>query len=46
MAEVDERIREHLAAQNAAKAAEAAGCSGPARAEDLLLDDEPITLSD
>ena len=44
MAEVDERIREHLAAQNEAKAAEAAGSHLPA--EDLLLDDEPITLSD
>ena len=30
MAEVDERIREHLAAQNAAKAAEAGGRAGPA----------------
>jgi len=45
MAEVDERIREHLAAQNAATAAEAAGEHLPPT-EDLLLDDEPITLSD
>ena len=45
MAEVDERIREHLADQNAAKAAEAAGEHLPV-SEDLLLDDEPITLSD
>ena len=44
MAEVDERIREHLAAQNEAKAAEAASSHLPT--EDLLLDDEPITLSD
>jgi len=44
MAEVDERIREHLAAQNEAKAAEAASSHLPA--EDLLLDDEPISLSD
>jgi len=44
MAEVDERIREHLASQNEAKAAEAASSHLPA--EDLLLDDEPITLSD
>jgi len=44
MAEIDERIREHLAAQNDAKAAEAAGTHLPT--EDLLLDDEPITLSD
>ena len=43
MAEIDERIREHLAAQNEAKAAEAAGTHV---AEDLLLDDEPITLND
>jgi len=42
MAEVDERIRDHLAAQNEAKAAEAAG--GHLPVEDLLLDDEPITL--
>ena len=42
MAEVDERIRDHLAAQNEAKAAEAAGSHLPV--EDLLLDDEPITL--
>jgi recombination protein RecA len=45
MAEVDERIREYLAAQNAAKAAEAAGEHLPP-IEDLLLDDEPISLSD
>jgi len=45
MAEVDERIREHLAAQNAANAAAAAGESLPP-GEDLLLDDEPISLSD
>jgi len=44
MAEVDERIREFLASQNAAKAAEAAGEHLPS--EDLLLDDEPISLSD
>jgi len=45
MAEVDERIRDYLAAQNAAMAAEAAGEQLPVT-EDLLLDDEPITLSD
>jgi len=45
MAEVDERIREHLAAQNAATAAAAAGEPLPP-SEDLLLDDEPISLSD
>ena len=45
MAEVDERIRAHLAAQNEAKAAEAADSHLPPT-EDLLLDDEPITLSD
>jgi len=45
MAEVDERIREHLAAQNAATAAAAAGETLPPT-EDLLLDDEPISLSD
>ena len=45
MAEVDERIREHLAAQNASKAAEAAG-EHMAPSEDLLLDDEPIMLND
>ena len=45
MAEVDERIREHLAVQNEAKAAELAGGPVPP-ADDLLLDDEPITLSD
>jgi recombination protein RecA len=45
MAEVDERIREHLAAQNAATAAAAAGESLPP-SEDLLLDDEPISLND
>jgi recombination protein RecA len=45
MAEVDERIREHLAAQNAAKAEEAAGAlAGPV--DDLALDDQPITLSE
>ena len=44
MAEVDERIREYLASQNAAKAAEAAGEHLPT--EDLLLDDEPISLSE
>ena len=44
MAEVDERIREYLASQNAAMAAEAAG--GHLPSEDLLLDDEPISLSD
>jgi len=41
MAEIDERIREHLAAENEAKAAEA---GGQLPADDLLLDDEPITL--
>jgi recombination protein RecA len=45
MAEVDERIREYLASQNAAKAAEAAGEHLPPT-EDLLLDDQPISLSD
>ena len=45
MAEVDERIRGYLADQNAAKAAEAAGEPLPAL-DDLVLDDEPITLSD
>jgi recombination protein RecA len=45
MAEVDERIREHLAAENAAKADERAAEHLPP-VEDLLLDDEPITLSD
>ncbi len=42
MAEVDERIRDHLAAQNEAKAVEAA--AGHLPADDLILDDEPITL--
>jgi recombination protein RecA len=45
MAEVDERIRGYLADQNAAKAAKAAGEQLPPM-EDLILDDEPITLSD
>ena len=45
MAEVDGRIREYLAAQNAAKAAEAEG-EHLLPTEDLLLDDEPISLSD
>jgi recombination protein RecA len=45
MAEVDERIREHLASENAAKAAERAGEHLPP-VVDLMLDDEPITLSD
>jgi recombination protein RecA len=45
MAEVDERIREYLAAQNAAKAAESAG-QHLLPTEDLLLDDVPISLSD
>ncbi len=45
MAEVDERIRDHLATQNAVAAASAAGEPLPPT-DDLLLDDEPITLSD
>ncbi|HZM54471.1 MAG TPA: DNA recombination/repair protein RecA, partial [Acidimicrobiales bacterium] len=44
MAEIDERIREHLAAQNAVKAEEAAGAHDPVDA--LSLDDQPITLSE
>ena len=44
MAEIDERIREHLAAQNAVKAEEAAGAHDPVGA--LSLDDQPITLSE
>ena len=48
MAEVDERIREHLAAQNAVKAEEAAGPPAelPDDVDDLALDDQPITLSE
>jgi hypothetical protein len=44
MAEVDERIREHLAAQNAVEAEEASA----ALPHDggLSLDDQPITLSE
>ncbi|MGH9007866.1 MAG: recombinase RecA [Acidimicrobiales bacterium] len=44
MAEVDERIREHLAAQNAVTAAPAEG--GLDDVDDLPLDDQPITLSE
>src|SRR5271166_1302834 len=48
MAEVDERIREHLANENAAKAEQAA--EHPVRLPDdvdsLSLDDQPITLSE
>ncbi len=40
MAEIDERIREHLAAQNATDD----GTSDPT--DDLSLDDQPITLND
>jgi hypothetical protein len=45
MAEVDERIREHLAAQNAVEAEEASAAlpDGPGG---LDLDDQPITLSE
>nr|MDA8341871.1 DNA recombination/repair protein RecA [Actinomycetota bacterium] len=39
MAEIDERIREHLAAQNATDAGE-----GPSVTDDLEPDDQPITL--
>ena len=48
MAEIDERIREHLAAQNAVKAEEAAGPPAelPEGIDDLALDDQPITLSE
>jgi hypothetical protein len=41
MAEVDERIREHLAAQNAVEAEEA---SAALPGDNLALDDQPITL--
>jgi regulator of replication initiation timing len=52
MAEVDERIREHLANENAAKAElqaeQLAGHLGavPSNVDDLSLDDQPITLSE
>jgi recombination protein RecA len=45
MAEVDERIREHLAAQNAVKAEEASAAL-PDDIGGLDLDDQPITLSE
>jgi hypothetical protein len=45
MAEVDERIREHLAAQNAVKAEEASGGSSNG-IDSIALDDQPITLSE
>jgi recombination protein RecA len=45
MAEVDERIREHLAAQNAVEAEEASAAL-PDDVRDLDLDDQPITLSE
>jgi hypothetical protein len=45
MAEVDERIREHLAAQNAVQA-DQASAGLPAEVDDLSLDDQPITLSE
>ena len=45
MAEIDERIREHLAAQNAAKA-EAANPTVPDDVAALDADDQPITLSE
>ena len=44
MAEIDERIREHLAAQNAAEADRAAVAAPAGRGP--ALDDEPITLSE
>src|SRR6202140_861404 len=43
MAEVDERIREHIAAQNAVKADEASAAL-PDDRHNLDLDDQPITL--
>jgi recombination protein RecA len=48
MAEVDERIREHLAAQNAVKAEQAneQNIALPDDVEGLSLDDQPITLSE
>jgi hypothetical protein len=45
MAEVDERIREHLAAQNAVEAEEASAAL-PDDVRDLDLDDQPITLTE
>jgi recombination protein RecA len=45
MAEVDERIREHLAEQNAAKA-EANNPRVPDTVSDLDLDEQPITLAE
>ena len=45
MAEVDERIREHLASQNAVEAEEASAAL-PDSESDLALDDQPITLSE
>jgi recombination protein RecA len=45
MAEVDERIREHLANLNAVEADEASAAL-PDAVGDLALDDEPITLSE
>jgi len=44
MAEVDERIREHLAAQNAVEAEEASAAFR--LGVHLALDDQPITLSE
>jgi recombination protein RecA len=41
MAEIDERIREHLAARNAG---EANAATGPEGSDDRSLDDQPITL--
>ena len=47
MAEIDERIREHLAAQNAALAeSNEQSVELPGDAEGLSLDDQPITLSE
>jgi recombination protein RecA len=45
MAEVDERIRDHLASQNAVEA-DKASAALPDSESDLALDDQPITLSE
>jgi recombination protein RecA len=46
MAEIDERIREHIAAQNAVKAEEANPTVVPDDIDALSDDDQPITLSE